>query len=59
MAKPAISGARYMTEPTERSMPAVSSTKSCPTAAMPTNDACLTMLPMLSALHESRRLRPK
>ena len=34
----------YMFEPTERSMPPVSSTKVMPTAMTPTNDACLTML---------------
>ena len=48
MAKPAISGARYMTLPTERSMPAVSSTKVMPIAAMPMKADCLTMLARLS-----------
>ncbi len=47
--KPAISGARYMTDPTERSIPAVSSTKVMPTAAMPMKAACLTMLPRFRA----------
>ena len=48
MAKPAISGARYITEPTERSMPAESRTKVMPMAAMPMKAACLTMLARLS-----------
>ena len=37
-----------MFEPTERSMPAVSSTKVMPMAAMPMKAACLTMLARLS-----------
>jgi hypothetical protein len=36
-----------MTEPTDRSIPAVSSTKTMPTAAMPMKLACLTMLDRL------------
>ena len=45
---PAAIAERYMFDPTERSMPAVSRTKIMPTAITPVNDACLTMLPTLS-----------
>ena len=58
MAKPAISGARYMTEPTERSMPAVSRTKVMPMAAMPMKAACLTMLARLSGERKPGACRP-
>ena len=58
MAKPAMSGARYMTEPTERSMPAVSRTKVMPMAAMPMKAACLTMLARLSGERKPGACRP-
>ena len=50
---PAISGARYITAPTDRSIPAISSTKVMPMAAIPMKDDCLTMLPRLSAERKS------
>ena len=49
----------YMFEPTERSMPAVSSTKVMPTAMTPMKDACLTMLRMFSALKKFAALQPE
>ena len=58
IAMPAISGARNITAPTERSIPPVSSTKVMPSAAIPMKEDCLTMLARLSGIRKAGACSP-
>jgi len=44
--------ARFAVVPTDRSVPIVINTSVCPSAAMPTKDICLMMMPMLYAVRK-------